>query len=77
MKLRHWEDFMREVDSVKQDKKVGLTIIAASNDIKELELLVKQNAFRYSMHIDKADLFKNVNKLLEDHKLMSCPGTPW
>ena len=61
MKLPFWNEFMNKVDSVKGGKSVELTMVAATDNLKELKHLVRLNSFSGTMLHDPADSIKRLN----------------
>ncbi|MDE6096031.1 MAG: DUF1573 domain-containing protein, partial [Muribaculaceae bacterium] len=86
MKLPFWNEFMNKVDSAKGDNSVELVMVAATNNVKELKLLVKLNSFSGNMVYDPDDSFNSVNGfpgnadlqafLLDRHHRVIAMGNP-
>ncbi|MCQ2238974.1 MAG: DUF1573 domain-containing protein [Bacteroidaceae bacterium] len=67
LKLEEWKRFIHEVDSLSDEKVSSFFYFhPKENDLKEVEILMKSNAFDYPVCIDRADRFNAANRFPEN-----------
>ena len=71
MKLLFWKEFMDRVDSVSVSKRVRFMLIAATDDEKELEYLMKRDGFTRDVVVDSISSFFKANELPDDPHLQA------
>ena len=71
MKLPFWKEFMDRVDSVSVSKRVRFMLIAATDDEKELEYLMKRDGFTRDVIVDSISSFSKANVLPDDPHLQA------